>query len=340
MSTKNLNNIAYSVLDLATVVEGFSVSDTFARSMEQAQQAEALGYTRYWFAEHHNMMNVASSATAVLIGYIAGGTKTIRVGSGGIMLPNHAPLIVAEQFGTLASLYPDRIDLGLGRAPGTDQVTAMAIRGENMHAPNYFPQDVQKLQSFFSADNYNAKVRANPGEGLDIPIWILGSSTDSARLAAALGLPYAFASHFAPTYFTEAIEIYRNNFRPLAQLQKPYVIACVNVVAADTDTEAEKQLTSLQQFFMGVVTGKRQLLQPPVDSMDEVWNPYEREAVNQMLAYAFVGGPDTLNEQLSQFVNETQVDEIMATSHIYEHEAKLKSYRILADVLKGKVAAV
>ncbi|WP_214070156.1 LLM class flavin-dependent oxidoreductase [Mucilaginibacter sp. dw_454] len=332
---KQLSDIKYSVLDLATVVQGFTPADTFKRSMELALQAEAQGYTRYWFAEHHNMIGVASSAPQILIGYIAGGTKTIRVGSGGMMLPNHAPLIVAEQFGTLATLYPGRIDLGLGRAPGTDQVTAMAIRGENMNAPNHFPQDVQQLQKLFSAGNANGKIRANPGEGLDIPIWILGSSTDSAHLAAALGLPYAFASHFAPTYFTEAINIYRKNFKPSAQLSAPYIMACVNVVAADTDVEAKRLFTSLQQFFMGVITGKRALLQPPVDSMDTIWNPYEAEAVNQMLAYAFIGGPETIRREMQGFIAETQIDEVMVTSHIWDHQAKLKSYRLFAEALAG-----
>ena len=327
--------IKYSVLDLATVVEGFTAADTFRRSMELALQAEATGYTRYWFAEHHNMIGVASSAPQILIGYIAGGTRTIRVGSGGMMLPNHAPLLVAEQFGTLATLYPGRIDLGLGRAPGTDQVTALAIRGENMHAPHHFPQDVQQLQKLFSAENRNGKVRANPGEGLDIPIWILGSSTDSARLAAALGLPYAFASHFAPAYFREAIHLYRKNFQPSAQLREPYVMACVNVVAADTDAEAERLFTSLQRFFMGVITGKRALLQPPVDSMDDIWNPYEAEAVNQMLAYAFIGGPETIQNAMRTFISETRIDEVMVTSHIYDHQAKLRSYGLFADVLKA-----
>jgi luciferase family oxidoreductase group 1 len=327
--------IKYSVLDLATVVQGFTPADTFKRSMELALQAESLGYTRYWFAEHHNMIGVASSAPQILIGYIAGGTKTIRVGSGGMMLPNHAPLIIAEQFGTLATLYPGRIDLGLGRAPGTDQVTAMAIRGDNMNAPNHFPQDVQKLQRYFSNDNAEARVRANPGEGLDIPIWILGSSTDSAHLAAALGLPYAFASHFAPTYFKEAIAIYRKNFKPSTQLAEPYVMACVNVVAADTDAEATRLFTSLQQFFMSVVTGKRSLLQPPVDNMDTIWNPYEAEAVMQMLAYAFIGGPETIKSEMKEFISETQIDEVMVTSHIYDHEAKLRSYRLFAEAISG-----
>jgi luciferase family oxidoreductase group 1 len=326
--------IKYSALDLATVVEGQTPVETFKYSLELAWQAEALGYTRYWFAEHHNMMNVASSATTVLIGYIAGGTKTIRVGSGGIMLPNHAPLIIAEQFGTLASLYPDRIDLGLGRAPGTDQVTAMAIRGENMNAAHNFPKDVERLQTLFSADNYDGRVRANPGEGLDIPIWILGSSTDSARLAATKGLPYAFASHFAPAHFLEAIRIYRENFRPSAVLKEPYIMACVNVVAAETDEEAEYLATSVKQFFMGVITGKRQLLQPPVDNMEDIWNIYEREAVEQMLGYSFIGSVASIRNQMQDFVARTQIDEVMVTSHIFDHTAKMRSYALFAQAVK------
>jgi luciferase family oxidoreductase group 1 len=332
---KKLSTIPYSVLDLATVVAGKTPSDTFRNSLDLAQNVEKFGYTRYWLAEHHNMISVASSATSLLIGYIAGGTKTIRVGSGGIMLPNHSPLIVAEQFGTLASLYPGRIDLGLGRAPGTDQTTAMAIRGERFSAVHDFPQDIIKLQTFFSADNANSKVRAIPGEGLDIPIWILGSSTDSARLAAAMGLPYAFASHFAPAQFLTAINLYRQNFKPSAHLKTPYVISCVNVIAADTDEEADRLSTSLKRFFMGVVTGKLELLQPPVDHMDNVWTDYEEAAVNQMIACSFFGGPETIKKDMESFISQTQVDEIMVTSHIFDHQARVRSYQLFADIMKG-----
>lgn len=332
---KELTSIPYSVLDLATVIEGKTPADTFKNSLDLAQHAENWGYHRYWLAEHHNMISVASSATSVVIGHIAGGTKTIRVGSGGIMLPNHSPLVIAEQFGTLESLYPGRIDLGLGRAPGTDQVTAMAIRGERMNAANSFPQDVLKLQAYFSAENSNSSVRAIPGEGLDIPIWILGSSTDSARLAAALGLPYAFASHFAPAQFMTAIQIYRQNFKPSEHLKEPYVLACVNVVAADTDAEANKIATSLYQLFRGIVTGKRMLLQPPVDNMDDVWTEYEEEQAGQMLACTFTGNKATIANDLQQFLDQTQVNEIMATSHIFDHQARLKSYKLLSEVFKG-----
>lgn len=328
-------SIPFSVLDLATVIQGKTPADTFINSVALAQHAEKLGYTRYWFAEHHNMVSVASSATSVLIGHIAGHTKTIRVGSGGIMLPNHSPLIVAEQFGTLATLYPNRIDLGLGRAPGTDQLTAMEIRGERFSAPHSFPQDVLKLQKYLSSDNSLSKVRAIPGEGTEVPIWILGSSTESAHLAASYGLPYAFASHFAPTYFLEAIKIYRQNFRPSATLQEPYVMSCVNVVAADTDAEAERLATSLKQLFMGIVTGKRKLLQPPIDNMDDIWNDMEEEAVNQMLAVAFIGGPEKLTAQMESFRAQTQIDEIMVTSHIYDHQARLHSYKLFAEIVKS-----
>ena len=332
---KQLSSIPYSVLDLATVIEGKTPADTFKTSLDLAQHVEKWGYTRYWLAEHHNMASVASSATAVVIGHIAGGTKSIRVGSGGIMLPNHSPLVIAEQFGTLESLFPGRIDLGLGRAPGTDQVTAMAIRGEQrMMAAQNFPQEVLKLQAYLSIDNSRSSVRAIPGEGLDIPIWILGSSTDSARLAAALGLPYAFASHFAPAQFLTAINLYRQNFKPSEHLAEPYVLACVNVVAADTDAEAQKIATSLYRMFKGVISGKRELLQPPANSMEEVMNEYEEEQVNQMLACTFIGSKETIANDLQDFLEQTQVDEIMASAHIFDHQAKLRSYEILADVFK------
>jgi luciferase family oxidoreductase group 1 len=333
---KILNSIPYSVLDLATVIEGKTPADTFKNSLDLAQHVEKWGYNRYWLAEHHNMISVASSATSVVIGHIAGGTKTIRVGSGGIMLPNHSPLIIAEQFGTLASLYPGRIDLGLGRAPGTDQVTAAAIRGDlRFQAAQDFPREVMKLQAYLSAENSNSSVRAIPGEGLDVPIWILGSSTESARLAAAFGLPYAFASHFAPAQFMAAINIYRQNFKPSEHLAEPYVLACVNVVAADTDAEANKLVTSLYQLFLGIVTGKRRLLQPPVNDMNQVWDVYEEEQASQMLACTFVGSKETLKTDLQQFLDQTGVDEIMATSHIFDHAARLRSYELLAEVFKA-----
>ena len=281
------------------------------------------------------MISVASAATSVLIGYIAGGTTSMRVGSGGIMLPNHSPLAVAEQFGTLESLFPGRIDLGLGRAPGTDQLTAMALRGERFDTANDFPQNILKLQQYFSVENSDAKVRALPGEGLDIPMWILGSSTDSAQLAGLLGLPYAFASHFAPAQFLSAIQLYRQTFRPSAHLKTPYVMACVNVIAADTDAEANRLATSLYQMFIGIVSGRRKLLQPPVDSMENIWSEYESELVSQMLSFSFLGSPDTIRKDMQGFIKQTQVDEVMAISNIYDQKAKLHSYRLFADLMKS-----
>ncbi len=334
MSNNQQHNIPYSVLDLATIVEDKTAADSFKNSLDLAQQTEAFGYKRFWLAEHHNMVSVASSATVVLIGYIAGGTKTIRVGSGGIMLPNHAALIVAEQFGTLESIYPGRIDLGLGRAPGTDQTTAMAIRGANMNASFNFPQDVQMLQNLFSSDNKNSKVRAIPGEGLDIPIWILGSSPDSAMLAAAMGLPYAFASHFAPTYFKQAITLYRENFKSSKHLQQPYVMACVNIVAAETDSEANRLATSVMQLFKGIISGQRKPLPPPVDSMDNIWSVQEEAAARQMLTYSFFGSAEKIKKDLKHFIEATGINEIMATTHVYDHQARVNSYRIFSQVMK------
>lgn len=329
MADKLIQNIPFSILDLAPITEGNNAGVTFKNSLGLAQRAEELGYNRYWLAEHHNMESVASSATSVLIGYIASGTKSIRVGSGGIMLPNHAPLIVAEQFGTLASLYPDRIDLGLGRAPGTDQVTARALRRNYMESAQDFPDDVRALQTYFSKENSNSKVRAIPGEGLDIPIWILGSSSDSAHLAAHLGLPYAFASHFAPTHFLSAIELYRRNFRPSRYLASPYVMACVNVIAADTHNEAERLATSFLQLATGIITGKRRALQPPVDSMDGLWSDYEEAAVMQMMKYTFIGDKDKISKDLAYFQKRTQLDELMVTSHIYDPQTRIHSYEVL-----------
>ncbi|HLP52935.1 MAG TPA: LLM class flavin-dependent oxidoreductase [Chitinophagales bacterium] len=331
----SVTKIPYSILDLATVLAGKTPADSFKSSLDLAQHAEQLNYKRIWFAEHHNMISVASSATAVLIGYIAGGTKTIRVGSGGIMLPNHAPLIVAEQFGTLESLYPGRIDLGLGRAPGTDQTTAYAIRGENFYRQHNFGQDIATLKTLFSAENATGKVRAIPGEGLDIPIWILGSSTDSAYLAAEMGLPYAFASHFAPTYLMQALKIYRDNFKPSAVLSEPYTLACVNVVAADTDAEAEHLATSLKVLFKGIVTGKRQLLQPPVESLEGILTPQEEYAAQQLLTYSFIGGRAKIRTEVSAFLKATGINEIMAATYVYDHGKRIYSYKLFADMMNG-----
>jgi len=282
-------------------------------------------------AEHHNMQGIASTATVVLIGYIAAGTSTLRVGSGGIMLPNHAPLIVAEQFGTLATLFPDRIDLGLGRAPGTDQFTAAALKRDD-HAAMEFPANVQELQLYFSEGNKTGRVRAIPGEGLDIPIWILGSSTDSAYLAAAMGLPYAFASHFAPSQLHQALAIYRKNFKPSEQLKEPYVIACVNVIAADTDYAANKLATSFKKMFLGIITGNRKQLQPAVEPDENFMDPMEEAALQQMIKYTFIGGPEKIKKELEQFLEITKVDELIVASAIYDHQERLHSYEILGKL--------
>ncbi|SEM93933.1 luciferase family oxidoreductase, group 1 [bacterium A37T11] len=329
------DSIILSALDLAVVVEGSNAAEAIKKTGEVAQYIEKLGFNRIWLAEHHNMEHIASSATAVLIGYVASLTQHLRVGSGGVMLPNHAPLAIAEQFGTLETLYPGRIDLGLGRAPGTDQVTAMALRRNNINTAYNFPSDVRELQTYFSNDNVSGRVRAFPGEGLDIPIWILGSSTDSAHLAAQFGLPYAFAAHFAPAQFQAAIQIYRANFRPSAQLQEPYVMACVNVIGADTDEEAQHLSTSLYRMFVGILTNQRSALQPPVQSMEPYWNPEIRQAVEQMLACTFIGNEETLRKKLAVFVAETGINELMATTNVYDQQAKFKSYSVLKSALSS-----
>jgi len=323
--------IAISVLDLMPILEGKTIADTYSNSMALARTAEANGYARYWVAEHHNMESIASSAPVVLIGYLAGGTSTIRVGSGGVMLPNHSPLVVAEQFGTLASLYPHRIDLGLGRAPGTDPVTAQALRRNNNGAD--FDLEISQLRTYLSPANKSAKVRAIPGEGTDIPIWILGSSTDSAILAAELGLPYAFAAHFAPAHLFHALRLYRQHFRPSAQLKEPYVLVCVNVIAAATVSAAERIATSFYQLATGIISGKRRPMQPPVESMQGLWTEYEEAAVKQMMAYSFIGDKTSIQNDLNGFLEETKADELMAVSHIYEHTDKINSYQILADIV-------
>ncbi|GEL11844.1 luciferase family oxidoreductase, group 1 [Flavobacterium glycines] len=333
MAVKTLSQIKISVLDLAIVRDGGNATDTFKNSLDLAQKAEKWGYNRFWLAEHHNMQGVASSATVVLIGHIAAGTSTLRVGSGGIMLPNHAPLIVAEQFGTLATLFPHRIDLGLGRAPGTDQLTATALKRDDQAAME-FPANVEELQRYLSEGNKNGRVRAFPGEGLDIPIWILGSSTESAYLAASLGLPYAFASHFAPAQLYKALTIYRNNFRPSEQLKEPYTIACVNVIAADTDYEALKLATSFKRLFWSIIIGQRQQLKPPVKPEEDFRDSMEEAALQQMTKYTFIGSPEKIEKELNQFIEITQIDEIMVASAIYQHQARLHSYEILGELNK------
>jgi len=329
---QSLSDLLYSVLDLAVITEGQSPADAIDNSRDLTKHVEEWGYTRFWMAEHHNMENIASSATSVLIGHMAEATSTLRIGSGGVMLPNHSPLIIAEQFGTLASMYPDRIDLGLGRAPGTDQATAQEIRPDRMSAVRQFPKNLQKLQQYFS-DNPDTSVQAVPGKGTNVPLWILGSSTDSAQLAAALGLPYVFASHFAPQQLKPALRIYRHNFEPSEQLDKPFVMPCINIIAADTGEQAAYLSTSMTQMFMGVVTGERKPRPPPVDNMNTVWNMRIRAAVQQMLTYSFIGSKSTIRKELAEFVEVTQADEIMIASYLYDHKQRLKSHRLFSEIM-------
>ncbi len=331
---KPLHNISLSVLDLAPVIDGATPADAFKNTLDLARHTEKLGYKRFWLAEHHNMPGIASSATSVVIGYVAAGTEKIRVGAGGIMLPNHAPLVIAEQFGTLESMFPGRIDLGLGRAPGSDQLTAHAIRRGLGANGSDFPELVEELRSYLKpATNSSLEVRAYPGEGLNIPIWLLGSSGYSAQLAAQLGLPFAFASHFAPEYLIPAINLYRNNFRPSELLEKPYVMVGINVIAADTDEEAQRLATSHQQAFLGIIRGRRGKLKPPVKSMDELWNNEEKAIVTKTLSYSAVGNKEEIQSKLTMFLHETEADEFIVASQIYDHQSRLKSYEILADAL-------
>jgi luciferase family oxidoreductase group 1 len=325
-------DLPLSVLDLVMVNEDGSPRQSMRNSLDLAQHAERWGYKRYWLAEHHNIRGVASTATSVLIGFIASGTYTIRVGSGGVMLPNHAPLVIAEQFGTLESLYPGRIDLGVGRAPGTDRKTAMALRRNLNGSEENYPNNVIELMDYLGPSKPEKQVRATPGEGLKIPMWLLGSSTFSAQLAAMLGLPFAFASHFAPAYLDAAIGIYKDRFQPSETLKDPYVMASVNVVAANTDKEANRLFTSLQLILLGMIRGEHKQLQPPINDIDTLWSKQEKYAVNQMLKYSFVGGPDTVKKDLRSFLDGTRVDEVMAVGHIYEHAARLRSYEILSSI--------
>ena len=322
--------IPFSVLDLAPVVEGGTAADAFRNSLDLARHAEALGYKRYWLAEHHNMPGIASAATSVVIGHIAGGTKTIRVGAGGVMLPNHSPLVIAEQFGTLATLYPDRIDLGLGRAPGTDQRTMHALR-RNRSSEDTFPDDVVELALDFQEPQPGQMVRAYPGSGLKVPLWILGSSAYGAQLAAMLGLPYAFASHFAPDYLMTAMELYRKNFRPSQFLERPYFMPCIGLFAADTDDEARMLFTSQQRQFVNLRRGSPGLLQPPA-SLDDYWSPAEKAGVEHALQYAVVGAPETVRGKLKNFIEMTGADELMLAAQIYDHDARKRSYEIAAKI--------
>lgn len=330
MSTKQTT---YSILDLAIVSKGTTLKETFDHSLSLARAAEKAGYKRYWLAEHHNSDAIGSSATAILIGKIADGTTRIKVGAGGIMLPNHSPLIVAEQFGTLGILYPNRIDLGLGRAPGTDQATAAAIRSDFYQAAMAFPDELQKIQTYFSKSNASEKVRANVAEGVPVPIYLLGSSTDSAHLAAKKGLPYAFASHFATAQLMPAFEIYHREFQPSADLATPYTMAGVNIIVADTDEAAERISTSLYKMIIGLLTGKRDYMQAPVEMTAELRELQQHPSVQQMLKYSFIGSKETVKKEIKAFIDMTQVDELIAVTNIYDGQDRIKSYQLFAEIM-------
>jgi len=331
--------IPFSVLDLSPINEGSDAGQAFRNTLDLARHAERWGYRRFWLAEHHNMPGIASAATAVVIGYVAGGTKAIRVGSGGVMLPNHAPLMIAEQFGTLESLYPGRIDLGLGRAPGTDQRTARALRRDSGSSGNTFPQDVLELQAYLAAVRPGQAVQAVPGAGLEVPLWILGSSLFGAQLAAALGLPYAFASHFAPDALMQALEVYRATFKPSQQLAQPYAMACINVFAAATDGEARRLFTSLQQQFINLRRGNPGRLRPPIDDIRSYCSLDEKAMVDHALMYSMVGTPDAVHQRIEAFVQKTEIDELMITGQIYDHAARLRSFEIAAQLRDSMSAA-
>jgi luciferase family oxidoreductase group 1 len=326
--------VPLSILDLAFVPEGATPAMALARTLELAQHAEPWGYRRIWLAEHHNMVGVASAATSICIGYVAAGTRTIRVGAGGIMLPNHSPLVIAEQFGTLESLYPGRIDLGLGRAPGTDYATLRALRRDHTSADT-FPDDVLELRQLFGPLQPTQTVQAVPGTGLEVPLWILGSSLYGAQLAAAFGLPYAFASHFAPDELDTALSLYRAKFRPSAQLPAPYAMVGVNAVVADTDAEARRLFTTAQQGFTNLLRGARGRLQPPLDDIGSFWTPAEQAHVSRMMSCSFVGSQATVREQLKAFLARTGADELIVAAAIFEQAARLKSYELLAEVARS-----
>ncbi len=330
----NSFQIPFSVLDVSPVIEGGTIRESLLNTADLARHAEDWGYHRYWLAEHHNAPSIASSATSVVIGHVAAATSKIRVGSGGIMLPNHAPLVIAEQFGTLESLFPGRIDLGLGRAPGTDGLTAAALRGSRRTGGHDFPEQLAELRAFLDPTRSEAgmAVRAIPGEGLDIPIWLLGSSDFSAMLAAELGLPFAFAGHFSPNFTVPAMNLYRNNFKPSEVLDKPHGMVAVNVVAADTDDEAAYLATSMQQLFLSFIRNTRGPLPAPVKDMSGLWTPQEKAALEQQLGSSIVGGPETVKAKLNAYIEATGADEIMVAAHIYEHKARLRSYEIVANL--------
>jgi luciferase family oxidoreductase group 1 len=324
----------FSVLDLAPVKQGGTIAESFRNTLDLARHVEQWGYTRFWLAEHHNMAGIASAATAVLIGYVAGGTTALRVGSGGIMLPNHAPLVIAEQFGTLETLYPGRIDLGLGRAPGTDGATVRALRRDPNSAAD-FPEQVRELLAYLGPASPGQMVRAVPGTGTNVPVWLLGSSTFSAQLAAALGLPFAFAGHFAPQDMQEAFYLYRRRFQPSRWLDKPHAMVGIPVIAAETDEQAQRFATTPALKFLQLIRGEPFLLSPPVDSMDGIWSPQERALVHMKLGAQIVGGPETIKRKLADFLRQTQADELMISSDLYHHADRLRSYEIVAEIMKN-----
>jgi luciferase family oxidoreductase group 1 len=329
------NSVPYSILDISPIPQGFTAADALRNSLDVAQHAEQWGYTRYWVAEHHNMTGNASSAPAVLVGYIAGGTTKIKVGSGGVMLPNHAPLVIAEQFGTLESIYPGRIELGLGRAPGTDQMTARALRRDLLGSDDRFPQDVRELQHYFGPIQDGQSVKAIPGANTHVPIWILGSSLYGAQLAAHFGLPYAFASHFAPDHLLEAMSIYRDLFKPSEQLAKPYSAFVMNVVAADTDEEAQHLFTTLQQNVVRMRRNTRGQLPPPIEDLDDFCDPHEQAAAAHTLQCSLVGSLHTIREGMSKWLERTGANEILFTGQIFDHKARLKSFEIAAKAAQS-----
>lgn len=331
--------IAYSLLDLSPIPQGATASQALANTLDLAQHAEGWGYARYWLAEHHNMPGIASAATSVVIGHVAQGTKTIRVGAGGIMLPNHAPLVIAEQFGTLDALFPGRIDLGVGRAPGSDQITARALRRHLDEDIDEFPRNVVELLAYFEPSEPNQPIRAVPGDGSEVPVWILGSSLFGAQLAAMLGLPYAFASHFAPDDLIEAIDIYRDRFKPSRYIEKPHVMAGFNVFAAATDEEANYLFTSQQQGFANLRRGRPGQLPPPVEDVASVLSPMEIAMVDRTLTYRAVGSPDTVRRRFGEFVASTGVDEVMITGNIFDHQKRLRSFEIAAEIAGGHLKA-
>lgn len=328
----SIKNIPFSVLDLSPVFEGETVQDAFKRTLNLAQTVENLGYHRFWLAEHHNMVGIASAATSVVIGYVAGNTKKIRVGSGGIMLSNHAPIVIAEQFGTLESLFPNRIDLGLGRAPGTDRPATLALRRSLTNDGDEFPEQLEELRFFFKDVVENQKVQAVPGAGLNVPIWLLSSSGFSAHLAGVLGLPFAFAAHFSPEYTLPALKLYRQTFQPSEDLQKPYAMVALNVVAAETDEEAEFLATSQTQSFLNLVRGKPGKIPPPVSDMNSIWNAQEKALVNSRTGGSIVGSKETVKRKLEAYLEETKADEIMVNAMIFDQQKRLRSYEIIAEL--------